>query len=174
VESNQIVVDWDTLIAQSCRNAALSCSLIWNAKSDNMNFEYFLGIPEIDAQHDEIFAQLDTLLAALSAKEQRHLVGPMLRQLKEMLLAHFANEESFMDTIACADQSAHKTKHKEMLKLLDNCIESLSSPGKAEGLGKKIDENLHAHIAEFDFKMSEAVEHLCDTLRTHEVSDKSR
>jgi len=139
-----------------------------------MDFEYFLGIPEIDAQHDEIFTILNTLLEALASKKQRHLVGPLLQQLRNKLLAHFANEESFMDAIDCADQAAHKIKHKEMLQLLDDCIESLSSPGKAEGLGKIIDENLHSHVVEFDGKIVETVKDLFDTLRTHESSDKSR
>jgi hemerythrin-like metal-binding protein len=139
-----------------------------------MNYEYFLGIPEIDAQHDEIFAHLDTLLEALSSTTQRHRVPQLLQELRDLLIAHFANEESFMDAIDCADVTAHKTKHQEVLRLLDDCIESVSSPARAEGLGRKIDEKLHAHIAEFDIKMSDAVKHLCDTLRSHETIDKTR
>lgn len=149
-----------------------TCSLIRRVTAGNMDFKYFLGIPEIDAQHDEIFALLKTLQEVLSDKEQRQRIPSMLQQLKALLVVHFANEESFMDVIACTEQSAHRMKHKEMLQLLDNCIESLPSRGESEGLGEMINDTLRAHVAEFDTQIVEAVEYLFDTLRTHEVSDK--
>ena len=136
-----------------------------------MDFKYFLGIPEIDAEHDEIFALLKTLQEALAEKEQARL-HPLLQQLKDLLIVHFAHEESFMNVIACADQSAHRKKHQEMLQVLDNCIASLPSSDTAASLSKMISDTVYAHVVEFDNQIVDAVEYLVDTLRTHEARDK--
>ena len=76
--------------------------------------------PEIDAQHEVIFAQLKSLQEALSDEPQR--VRPALGHLHELLVAHFEAEESFMD--------AHRQKHREMLDLLEQCLVSGEAPSE--------------------------------------------
>lgn len=137
-----------------------------------MDFDYFLGIQEIDAQHDEIFAHLQALQQLISDQEQRHSAAPMLQQLKDLLVDHFAREESFMNVVACTDQPTHRMKHQEMLRLLESCIASLPSSGSAEGVGTMINDTLRAHVLEFDTQIADAIKQLFDTLRAHEVTGR--
>ncbi len=83
---------------------------------------HIFDVPEIDTQHEVIFAQLEALQAAGSDEERRD----GLERLRELLVAHFRTEESFME--------AHVQKHRDMLNLLDDCL-SPATP-MTEGIGR--------------------------------------
>lgn len=90
---------------------------------------------EIDAQHEVIFAQLKSLQEALSDEPQQ--VGAALGQLRELLVAHFEAEESFMD--------AHRQKHREILGLLDGCLVPASGETPADSIVKTLIDSVRSH-----------------------------
>jgi hemerythrin-like metal-binding protein len=131
-----------------------------------MESKFLLGIPEIDAQHEEISDLVNSLQGVISRQDQGLLIHPMMQRLHQLLLAHFANEESFMETIHCADISRHKEMHKEMVELLENSVSHPPASGDYEYLGKLIGEKLFSHILENDAQIAETVKHLLNSINT--------
>lgn len=117
--------------------------------------------PEIDAQHEVIYAQVSILQEVLSGKEQPHIIQPTLRRLHELLVAHFEKEESFMNE--------HRQKHRDMLDLLEQCLASSSVAGEAGPLEQLFNDNQSGQIGDYDARMPETIKQLIDSIRTHEL-----
>jgi hemerythrin len=97
---------------------------------------HILNDPALDAQHEVIFAHIDRLRTMLADEAQEQSVQAALRQLREVLLAHFASEESFMDE--------HRRQHGILIGLLEQCLDSARPDGEArpppkEAIGKMAD-----------------------------------
>jgi len=71
-----------------------------------------------DQEHQEIFANLNALHAAVDSGD-RAAVETATSQLLATVQSHFAAEEENLRKIDYADFAAHKAAHDE---LLDNCI----------------------------------------------------
>ena len=54
------------------------------------------GVPEIDAQHKELFSRINRLLEACNQGQGRAEVGKTLAFLEEYVLIHFSTEEKIM------------------------------------------------------------------------------
>lgn len=137
-----------------------------------MDAKYLVGIQEIDAQHADVFAAIESLQRSIAADAAPQALVPALRKLQDLLLAHFDYEESFMGSIECVDRGEHEARHLELRALLDECVNS-TAPAAADGspaqvLGRKISD----HLLEYDAKLGYAVEHLVTNLRRHEAAEK--
>ncbi len=71
-----------------------------------------VGVPEIDAQHQELFRRADRLITAIRAGDPGE-VAPLVRYLVEYVLEHFAAEERFMHEIGYPGLEAHRLLHEE-------------------------------------------------------------
>ena len=77
-----------------------------------------VGIEEIDAQHMEIFAELERLVALTGVDARRnswHAIHSSLTLLLDRSVMHFAVEESLMHIHSFPDTDAHIIQHKEYL-----------------------------------------------------------
>ena len=77
-----------------------------------------VGIEEIDAQHMEIFAELERLVVltdAVSKRDSWHQIHSSLTLLLDRSVMHFAVEESLMQIHSFPDTDAHISQHKEYL-----------------------------------------------------------
>ena len=72
--------------------------------------EFEIGHEAIDAQHQELFAHVDGLLAAISAG-RREQVGPALQFLHRYVLDHFAAEQALMAAAGYPRADAHAAEH---------------------------------------------------------------
>ena len=69
-----------------------------------------VGVPEIDAQHQELFRRADRLVSALRAGD-RGAVQPLVRYLTEYVVEHFAAEERYMREIGYPGLEGHRAAH---------------------------------------------------------------
>jgi hemerythrin len=60
---------------------------------------YEVGVPEIDAQHRELFACCDRLVEALSGGQGRAEIGETLHVLGRYVASHFADEELLLEQV---------------------------------------------------------------------------
>jgi hemerythrin len=69
-----------------------------------------VGVPEIDAQHQELFRRAERLVTALRAGD-RGEVEPLIRYLGDYVVEHFAAEERFMHEIGYPGLEGHRAVH---------------------------------------------------------------
>jgi hemerythrin-like metal-binding protein len=77
-----------------------------------------VGIQEIDAQHKEIFAELERLAILVAAEAKRnswHEIHSSLTVLLDRSVMHFGVEESLMHIHGFTDTDAHISQHQEYL-----------------------------------------------------------
>jgi hemerythrin len=71
-----------------------------------------VGVPEIDAQHQELFRRAERLIVALRAGD-RSEVGPLLSYLTEYVATHFEAEEKLMRASSYPEYEAHRAIHEK-------------------------------------------------------------
>ncbi len=69
-----------------------------------------VGVPEIDAQHQELFRRAERLITALRAGERRE-VEPLVHYLSDYVVEHFAAEERYMREIGYPGLEGHRAAH---------------------------------------------------------------
>jgi len=69
-----------------------------------------VGVPEIDAQHQELFRRAERLVVALRTGDRRE-VAPLMRYLSDYVVEHFAEEERYMHEIGFPGLEAHRSAH---------------------------------------------------------------
>jgi hemerythrin len=77
------------------------------------------GEEEIDAQHRELFARIDKLLAASREKRSREEVGQMLTFLTflgDYVVHHFSAEERMMMAASYTELAAHQAEHARFVQ----------------------------------------------------------
>ena len=75
-----------------------------------------MGVPELDRQHKEIFARLDSLLEAIRGGSSREEVGRTLDFLRDYVLTHFKAEEELMREIAFPGLPTHRAEHDRFVR----------------------------------------------------------
>ncbi len=70
-----------------------------------------VGVPEIDAQHQELFRRAERLVTALRTGD-RGEVAPLLRYLTAYVVEHFAAEERYMREIGYPGLDGHRAAHE--------------------------------------------------------------
>jgi len=70
------------------------------------------GVPEIDAQHEELFRRLDALLEAIRGGRSREEVGRTLAFLEDYASHHFAAEEARMQERGYPGLPDHRAEHQ--------------------------------------------------------------
>jgi hemerythrin len=101
--------------------------------------KYFIGIFELDAQHEEIVTVLTKLGDALDDPGRRPEIAGILGALAEKLRFHFHYEESVMQIASYPEIQEHRRAHEVILEAVENYrkadaagadLEFLQSQGK--------------------------------------------
>jgi len=71
-----------------------------------------VGVPEIDAQHEELFRRLDALVESIRGGRSRDEVGSTLSFLREYARSHFAAEEALMAAQGYPGLADHRAEHE--------------------------------------------------------------
>ena len=130
-----------------------------------MDAKYVLGIPEIDAQHEEISEFVDAFREVIGQKHQQHLVQQALKRLHQTLVDHFDYEEAFMGMVNYPDLPQHKRTHKGVLKLFEDYFDSPAASSDIDSFGKLISDKVLDHIMEHDLKMTDSVKQYLSSKR---------
>jgi hemerythrin len=69
-----------------------------------------VGVPQIDAQHQELFRRADRLLEAMIARDRTE-AGRLIGFLREYALVHFGAEEELMRERRFPGYEVHKAEH---------------------------------------------------------------
>lgn len=123
------------------------------------NEDLSVGIPSIDAQHQELFRRVDRLFAACRDGRAEAEVVETLRFLSAYVLEHFDDEEAAMTRSAYPDAAEHTRQHRELMSRLAE----LASRYLAEGprldlilaVNRTLVEWLNVHIRRSDRKLAE-------------------
>ena len=73
--------------------------------------EYSVHAPEIDREHQTLFTLINRLHKAMLAGEGTKLLAPLLAEMLQYTLLHFAHEENLMASIRYAGLRAHVQQH---------------------------------------------------------------
>lgn len=107
-----------------------------------------LGVPEIDSQHERIFAELASLKA--HCLETNELSFDHVKSLLSNLRDHFATEER-LALAASLCFSEHARKHHEVLWNLTKAFSEIrEGRGEVFGVLRYLDYWFERHISEFD------------------------
>lgn len=81
--------------------------------------KYGLDIPKIDDDHQQIIAAMNDLHAACEAKSPRARQAEAFDRLLRVTIAHFKDEEAYMEKIGYPDLRKHRHMHQHLLERLD-------------------------------------------------------
>ncbi|SRR5579871_632347 len=82
--------------------------------------EYSVQIPEIDAQHQRLFALAADLHAALAQGKGFSMLEQSLATLVDYTKVHFATEEQFMAKYRYPQSAEHKSEHDRLTEQVLN------------------------------------------------------
>jgi hemerythrin len=81
-----------------------------------------VGVKSIDDQHAVLFETINSLHAAMIKGEARNVLGTLLNRLVGYTRRHFAAEEAMMETAKYPALSAHRIKHEELTKQVEEFV----------------------------------------------------
>lgn len=85
-----------------------------------MNIEWTndlaVGFPDIDQQHQELFAKINLLLNACNQGKGKDTVGETIQFLADYVVYHFGCEEKLMQQFNYPDYSSHKAMHDQFVQ----------------------------------------------------------
>jgi hemerythrin len=87
--------------------------MIWKEK-------YEIGVPEIDAQHMELFSRVGSFLNTLRSdtkwEEKVNKVNETVAFMKDYVITHFRDEEAYQEEIGYPERDRHKKIHDGMVE----------------------------------------------------------
>jgi len=79
------------------------------------NDRYSVGIGLIDSQHQQLFRLVNDLNAVMMGRSESGKTVTALDRLSAFSAAHFAHEESLMQTYGYPDFRRHKEEHDDLM-----------------------------------------------------------
>lgn len=95
-------------------------------------------LPEIDAEHRNIFRMGEELHQAVRAGSEAARVQELARPLAAALEEHFAHEERLMKSVSCPDAAWHKSLHDGARRRVAAVMAEIEA-GNVEGAGEFIE-----------------------------------
>lgn len=99
--------------------------------------KYAVGVEQIDQQHQELFARIGRLEAAMR-KGEREEVSRMLEFLGEYVVEHFGCEEREMKERAFPFFSIHKAAHDQFVQRFQEIKAEYAATGETPWLSIKV------------------------------------
>ena len=121
--------------------------------------EFRIGIPEVDHEHQELIALINSLHARLVEPERRAGVAEFLGELHAQIAAHFALEEKIMRSRRYAEFAAHKQDHERLLDEIREIMDGYELHGRydAASLGVALDGWFSEHFRTWDARLHAAL-----------------
>jgi len=114
-----------------------------------------VGVPQIDEEHQELFARVNTLVEALSAAKARDVVAPLIGFLRDYVNVHFGGEQALMRAHRYVGSAEHLQQHQYFVNEFEKLVKEFEQAGPSGLLTIKLNRLL------------------CDWLRDHvAVTDK--
>jgi hemerythrin len=117
------------------------------------------GDPEIDEQHRELFARIDSLLAATHDRRARAEVGRLLTYLGDYVVSHFEAEERIMAESGYPELAPHRAEHQrfvaEYARLFQDYRADGPGPTFVIKFGNRVTSWLCEHICRTDRQLAD-------------------
>lgn len=91
--------------------------------------KYSLEIPKIDDEHRQIIDAMNELHRLHTGKEPKARIMLALQKLSSVTVAHFRDEEAYMEKIGYPDLRKHRHVHKHLLDRLDGYATEFKAKG---------------------------------------------
>jgi hemerythrin len=88
---------------------------------------YSVHIDEFDNHHKKLIQLLQKLHQSMLDGQGKVIVGEILDELREYTVYHFNAEEQQMEKHNYPEYEAHKAQHKELIKQLEDLINSFKA-----------------------------------------------
>ncbi|NLY55379.1 MAG: hemerythrin family protein [Firmicutes bacterium] len=75
-----------------------------------------VGVPKIDAQHQELYRQVNKLIDACNEGKGKEAVGEVISFLQDYVVQHFQCEEEYMQKYDYPEFAKHKAAHDAFVK----------------------------------------------------------
>lgn len=119
-----------------------------------------VGVPEIDLQHEELFARVDRLHDAMLARDRTEAVR-MVRFLLDHVHRHFGAEEALMAALEYPGRTPHVAAHRAFAAEVDALAAMLQSDGVTALLVHRLERNvsgwLRDHVCGADLEVASHV-----------------
>ena len=130
--------------------------MIWKKK-------YKLGVPQIDAQHQELFRRVtdfvETVRKPVPWEEKVEKVNQTLEFMKDYVVTHFHDEEAYQKKIGYPELEAHTKIHNDMVAYVVDIAGRYEAQGYQEQLIQQFAGKLLAwlinHVASEDQKIAD-------------------
>ena len=124
--------------------------------------EYETGVPELDAQHKVLFANINQIGKLLEKPEiERSEADRLLVFLENYARQHFGGEETCMERFRCPAHARNKMEHEmflHVLRIARDEFEAATMPRKVlERLHESMDWWLNDHILKVDVQLKGCV-----------------
>ncbi len=119
------------------------------------------GVPEIDAQHQELIRRLQRLLAALKEGRGEQEMHEALEFVGQYASWHFGQEEACMHRSQCAAAAANRSAHKHVLEVFQDLAARVRAEGPKVSLTIRAERELadwvRHHIIRIDTQLKKCV-----------------
>ena len=105
---------------------------------------FSVNVPDMNEEHKKLINIMNKLHAFNKCPEIPAL-GSILTEFEEYTIAHFQNEEKYMEEIGYAELDTHKVIHQQLLSTLREHVEAFKKRGG--GLSDEFFTFLGAHVA---------------------------
>lgn len=120
------------------------------------------GIPAVDAQHQELFRQVNAFHTAMSQGKAAEELAKVLNFLGQYTVRHFADEERYMEQFKCPLAETNKAAHKQLLETFGRLREQFDQQGGGLRVTMEIyrtlSEWLVKHVKGVDSKLRHTVQ----------------
>ncbi len=122
------------------------------------NPDLALGVPTVDAQHQEIFRRINRLLESARNGEGRKELADTLEFLTQYVVQHMAAEELIMIRAAYPEYAAHRQQHLDFMNQVFQLKLQFDREGASTDLVLKVQKELtgwlRVHIQKEDRKLA--------------------
>ncbi len=129
-----------------------------------------VGVPEIDSQHEEMFARVDRLHDAMLARDRTEVMR-MLRFLLEYVHHHLGAEERLMESVDYPALGRHRLAHQAFTDEVESLARKVETEGVTALVVHRVEREvtswLHDHVCGADL---EFVSHM----RTRRAEERER
>ena len=121
--------------------------------------EFRIGIPEVDHEHRELIALINSLHGRLTAPGDAAGIGAFLGELHGQIAAHFALEEKVMRERRYAELQSHKADHERLLDEIRDIMDDYELHGRYDpgALGTALDVWFTVHFRTHDARLHNAL-----------------
>ncbi len=103
--------------------------MIWKEK-------YKIGVPQIDAQHEELFSRVTAFVETLRSDKEWGIkiasVNETLNFMKDYVVTHFHDEEAYQKEIGYPQFEQHRKIHNDMVDYVGTISEQCEKGGHRE------------------------------------------